>query len=207
MKRAIYGYRVPAVLVAINLLILPFALRATGLRGDNEPARPPALDNNPRPPPVLRAPPRPYQAPSTDSPATNFECGPQLRQARNRIEGLRKSLLTEGDLEGRFLVAGPTDQNETELVSRLSERVLSPDGGLAVPHTVECRAGVCKILMFRPPEQALTRWTNESPCNSKDLASIREYVTGRVGIAIMKTDPVTGTSGWEDTCYIKLRKS
>jgi hypothetical protein len=124
---------------------------------------------------------------------------------RERAAALRALLLEKGTLAVKFRLATPDPPALADRVSPYVASVLAHDAGPPLAHSVECRGRICKIVVLRPPVQALDRFGYPSPCTSHSMNPVMAYSWTQTNVAIHKREPLTGQYSWEDECFIKLK--
>jgi hypothetical protein len=137
--------------------------------------------------------------------ASDRGCSPVVAAAGERAASLERLLKTRGNLAARFRLSRPDPPDVAAHVSEVVARTLADDPEVP-PHSVECRQGICKIVVLRPPEQAIDRFDHVSPCTSRAMGAIMAYSWTQTNIAVNKREPLTGRHSWEDECFIRLRE-
>jgi hypothetical protein len=132
-------------------------------------------------------------------------CGPPVEKVRQRAAALRALLIDKGTLAIKFRLATPDPPALAERVSHHVANVLSGDAGSSLPHSVECRGRICKVVVVRPPDQALDRFGYPTPCTSQSMNPVMAYSWTQTNVAIQKREPLTGQYSWEDECFLKLK--
>jgi hypothetical protein len=188
-----------------NVLLLPFSVylfrAGEGQQGLRAASKSPTHAGALSPPSSTR----PERVRGKALPWTSGVCDRELQQVQEGAAALRALLTDKGTLSVKFRLATPDAPAVSERVSPYVARVLAQNGGLALPHSVECRGGICKVVVVRPPEHAFNRYSHPSPCTSTAMEAVMAHSWTWAGVAVFKREPMTGRYSWEDECFVKVK--